>query len=64
MSIAIFVTICVVVAFITLAIEAGVQDRIRHKDMTWFSWLGRHIKDAMPSKTDETATARKVASTK
>lgn len=64
MSIAIFVTICVSVAFVTLAIEAGVQDRIRHKDMTWFAWLGRHIKGAMPSKTDEPATARKVASTK
>lgn len=64
MSIAIFVTICVGVAFVTLAIEAGVQDRIRHKDMTWFAWLGRHVKEAMPTKTDEPATARKVASTK
>lgn len=64
MSIAIFVTICVVVAFVTLAIEAGVQDRIRHKDMTWFAWLGRHVKEAMPTKTDEPTTARKVASTK
>lgn len=64
MSIAIFVTICVGVAFVTLAIEAGVQDRIRHKDMTWFAWLGRHVKEVKSTKTDEPATARKVASTK
>lgn len=64
MSIAVFIGICIVVAIITLAIEAGIQDRIQHKDMTWFSWIGRHVKTLTTKKPDKTTTARKVANTK
>lgn len=32
----------ILITIVVLGIEAGIQDRIKHKDMTWFSWIGRH----------------------
>jgi hypothetical protein len=32
----------ILITIVVLGIEAGIQDRIKHKDMTWFTWIGRH----------------------
>lgn len=32
----------ILITIVVLGIEAGIQDRIKYKDMTWFTWIGRH----------------------
>ncbi len=53
-AIAIFILITIVV----LAIEAGIQDRIKHKDMTWFTWIGRHWKNRKEKRTADKLTKK------
>lgn len=53
-AIAIFILITIVV----LAIEAGIQDRIKHKDMTWFNWIGRHWKNRKEKRTADKLTKK------
>lgn len=43
----------ILIAIVVLGIEAGIQDRIKHKDMTWFAWIGRHLRDRKEKKAAE-----------
>lgn len=48
--------IMLVTVFATLAIEAGIQDRIKFKDATWFAWAHRHISNAVNKQRINKAT--------
>lgn len=54
-AIAIFILVTIVV----LGIEAGIQDRIKHKDMTWFAWIGRHWNNRKEKKEADRLTRNK-----
>ena len=43
MSVTSIIVLCIGIVFLTLAIEAGIQDRIKNNDSTWFAWAGRNI---------------------
>ncbi len=43
----------ILIAIVVLGIEAGIQDRIKHKDMTWFAWIGRHARNRKEKKAAE-----------
>ncbi len=51
----------ILITIIVLGIEAGIQDRIKHKDMTWFAWIGRHWKNRKEKKeTNRIAKQEKI----
>lgn len=51
----------ILITIIVLGIEAGIQDRIKHKDMTWFTWIGRHWKNRKEKKeTNRIAKQEKI----
>ena len=43
----------ILITIVVLGIEAGIQDRIKHKDMTWFAWIGRHLKNHNEKKSSQ-----------
>lgn len=43
----------ILITIVVLGIEAGIQDRIKHKDMTWFAWIGRHWTNRKEKKAAE-----------
>lgn len=51
----------ILITIVVLGIEAGIQDRIKHKDMTWFAWIGRHWKNRKEKKeTNRIARQEKI----
>ena len=51
----------ILITIVALGIEAGIQDRIKHKDMTWFAWIGRHWKNRKEKKeTNRIAKQEKI----
>lgn len=51
----------ILVTIVVLGIEAGIQDRIKHKDMTWFAWIGRHWNNRKEKKeTNKIARQEKI----
>lgn len=55
------IVIFILVTIVVLGIEAGIQDRIKHKDMTWFAWIGRHWNNRKEKKeTNKIARNKKI----
>lgn len=48
----------ILITIVVLAIEAGIQDRIKHKDMTWFTWIGRHWKNRKEKRAADKLTKK------
>lgn len=48
----------ILITIVVLGIEAGVQDRIKHKDTTWFAWIGRHWKNHNEKKAADKLTKK------
>lgn len=43
----------ILITIVVLGIEAGIQDRIKHKDMTWFAWIDRHWNNHKEKKSSQ-----------
>lgn len=48
----------ILITIVVLGIEAGIQDRIKHKDMTWFAWIGRHWNNHKEKKATDKLTKK------
>lgn len=52
------IILCIGIVFLTLAIEAGIQDRIKNHDSTWFAWAGRNIRTIAGRRKKEPRTTK------
>lgn len=48
----------ILITIVVLGIEAGIQDRIKHKDMTWFAWIGRYWNNRKEKKAADKLTKK------